>query len=180
MSLDIVLWPNPILKKVCEPVVEFDASLEKLAAAMKETMLERRGAGLAANQVGHSIRLFVAELGEGEKTYIQTFVNPVIEPDDGAPLVDSKEGCLSIPGLVARLKCRHQGVSVEAFDVSGRPFHMLLKNRDAVVVAHEQDHLEGRTLFDRMPRVSRMLETKRYAKRQRAQKEGSPNIRRRR
>ncbi len=172
MILEIVRYPNKILREKCADVVEFNDELKKLAEDMKETMAHTHaGIGLAANQVGHSIRMFLCELGEGPKAAIVTFVNALVEPAEAnTQIVRSKEGCLSLPGVVGNLNCRYNSVVVEAFDVSGHPFQMNLSGRDAVVVQHEFDHTIGLTIFDRMPRVSRMLEAKRYEKRRREEK----------
>lgn len=112
-------------------------------------MYEHEGIGLAANQVDLPYRVFVTnvegdpDITEAERVYI----NPVISKGKGS--VESKEGCLSLPGVYGPVT-RYQSIHVEAYDLNGNPINEDLKNMDARVVMHETDHLDGRLFIDRL------------------------------
>ncbi|MBW1784928.1 MAG: peptide deformylase [Deltaproteobacteria bacterium] len=161
MGFSVVRWPD---KNLATPTIEVPVadfyenreSLELLVEEMTKALYREGGIGLAANQVGDSRSVFIAILdkdisGEGSKPTV--FVNPTL--DVSLTRVPSKEGCLSIPGVVSKLKCRSREVNITACSISGRPFKVMLEGLDAVVVQHEMDHLLGITMLDKMSRVDR-------------------------
>src|ERR1700748_38254 len=95
-DLKIILWPDPRLRKIRQPVGTFDDSLAALSARMFELMREARGVGLAAPQVGLNIRLFVAN-ATGEPGDDIVYVNPTLSDADGEE--EAEEGCLSLPKI---------------------------------------------------------------------------------
>lgn len=140
---------NAVLRTVSVPVTKFDKDLKKLVKNMKETMLAAEGLGLAAPQVGHILRVFVLILdfrGENERTI--EMVNPVIL-EHGDEVGVAEEGCLSLPGLYAKVE-RWNRVMVEFFDVSGVRQVLELFGLDAREVLHENDHLDGVLFVDRV------------------------------
>src|SRR5690242_20095056 len=99
MSLDdltIILYPDPRLKKVAKPVQQFDQSLKDLANRMFELMREAKGVGLAANQVGQLVRVFIMN-HTGELQDDRVYVNPVLTEAAGEETAE--EGCLSLPKI---------------------------------------------------------------------------------
>lgn len=148
MSLrPIVLYPDPVLRRVALPVAEIDAGMQSLAADMIETMYDAKGRGLAAPQVGLSLRLFVMDCGwkEGPKAP-RVFFNPEIAAASDTLAVNT-EGCLSIPD-VPTLVARPDWVRLVWTDETGAHRDETFTGFEAVAVQHELDHLNGRLCID--------------------------------
>ncbi len=141
--LPIRTFGDPVLRERAREVESFDQALSRLADDMIETMQEAPGVGLAAPQVGRSIRLIVFDVGEGPRA----LVNPVLSGLDGEQVGD--EGCLSIPGLYFQVK-RALTVRADAFDVVGRPVVIEGEDLLARVLQHEVDHIDGVLFIDRL------------------------------
>ncbi|NIA02009.1 MAG: peptide deformylase [Nitrospirae bacterium] len=140
---------NSILRTESVPVTKFDKDLKKLVKDMKETMLAAEGLGLAAPQVGHNMRMFVLILNfKGEKERVIEMANPVIL-EHGEEVGVAEEGCLSLPGLYAKVE-RWNRVMVEFCDISGARQVLELFGLDAREVQHENDHLDGVLFVDRV------------------------------
>ena len=149
--MELVLYPDPILRKRASPQEVVDEEVREQATKMFEIMYRENGVGLAAPQVGWSTRLFVmnpqgADQPEGE----QVFVNPRILDATGEEL--DEEGCLSMPEVRGEV-LRNTWVQVEAQALSGETFQQELRDLPARVFQHEYDHLDG-ILF-----ISRLSET---------------------
>lgn len=157
MLLDIVTYPDPRLKERCAPVEAITDEIRQLAADMTETMYAAPGVGLAAPQVGRSLRLLVMDPGvqEGERRP-RVLVNPVLEPL-GEVIVSEQEGCLSVPLNYRADVPRWSRVRLRATDLDGAPIDEELDGFAAVVVQHEVDHLDGTLFIDRMSRLRRTL-----------------------
>jgi peptide deformylase len=164
--MKIVIWPNKNLLKPCEDVTEFNEDLKKISDEMIDILKKSGGIGLAANQVGLNIKLLVAQMGDPAKEnglkYV-TFVNPEIVGTN-FPLVHTIEGCLSLPGVQASLNIRSTLITVSAYNLEGMPFQTAYFNRDAVILAHEIDHLFGKTLMEHMHGVKKMMAVKKIKK----------------
>ncbi|TBH17516.1 peptide deformylase [Thermus thermamylovorans] len=163
MIYPIRLYGDPVLRRRARPVQDF-SGIKRLAEDMLETMLEARGVGLAAPQIGISQRLFVAveyaEEPEGEERplrdlvrRVHVVVNPVLLHQEGE--VEGLEGCLSLPGLYAEEVPRAERLRVEYQDEEGRPRVLELEGYMARVFQHEIDHLDGLLFFDRLPKARR-------------------------
>ncbi len=150
--LQVTYDPAPILRVKAKRVKTFDAALRKLAADMFETMHANNGVGLAAPQIGHSIRLLVAELApnkeEDEPGFKVALVNPEIVKCD-KETVNGYEGCLSIPGWVGEVP-RHVSVTVKAQTPEGKEVRLKVHDYFARVLQHEIDHLDGILFTDRI------------------------------
>lgn len=131
----------------------FDESLRLLAEEMIEAMYTADGVGLAAPQVGKSIRLFVADPRIKETPDPQVFVNPVLEYE--GQMLGEEEGCLSIPGIQVTIR-RPQIARIRAQDLDGNPFEMESDGFPARVWQHEKDHLDGILIIDRMTPLDRL------------------------
>ena len=119
--------------------------IRRLVADMVDTMYDEIGIGLAAPQVGVSLRLMVVGDEEGRGT--QVLVNPVITAQGGT--VTAEEGCLSLPGIFAQV-ARSEWVTLEAQDLEGNPVAITARGLRSRVFQHEIDHLDGVLLLDRL------------------------------
>lgn len=151
MPRRLVYYPDPILRQKAEPVQQFDAAfLTSLAQEMRRIMHDYRGMGLAAPQVGESIRLIIVEYpGETDGSDAIPFtilVNPEIT-SRAKTTDDMQEGCLSIPYVEVVIP-RSLSLSVKAQDVHGRPFELHAKGMFARILQHEIDHLNGTLILD--------------------------------
>jgi peptide deformylase len=144
--------PDPILREKAKRIKTFDAALRKLAADMFETMHTSNGVGLAAPQIGLSIRLLVAELvpnkEENEPGFKVALVNPEIVKKDNE-MLQGYEGCLSIPGWIGEVP-RHASVTVKAQTPEGKEVRLKAHDYFARVLQHEIDHLDGILFTDRI------------------------------
>lgn len=147
MILSILRYGHPTLKKVSEPVTEFNRELETLAQNMIETMHASRGIGLAAPQVGNSIRLIVVDVTSNQSAPL-ILVNPkIIEKSKERQTFE--EGCLSFPGVFEKLGSSAK-ITVEYQLTDGSKVQIGAEGILAVCIQHEIDHLDGRLIFDRM------------------------------
>lgn len=140
---NIVKDGDPILRKVCRSVLNFDERLAQTLDDMAETMYEADGCGLAASQVGILRRYCIVDVGDG----LIELINPVIIETDGTQLGD--EGCLSFPGEFAPVE-RPMTVTVRAQDRNGKTFTVTGEGLKARAFCHEIDHLDGIVYKDRV------------------------------
>ncbi len=158
MIRKIVLWPDPVLAKVCDPVPVVDQTIRALADDMLETMYAAPGRGLAASQVGVALRLFVmdADWKTGEPNPV-VMINPdIIDRSDTT--CTGPEGCLSIPGVTADVE-RAAEVHMAWTDRNGLRQSQILTGFAATCAQHEMDHLDGIVTFDRVtPETRKVLE----------------------
>lgn len=139
---------DPVLQQVAEPVERFGThELRALIADMDDTMRAMNGAGLAAPQIGVSLRVVIFEVQgssryrDAESVPYTVLINPVLEPLDDEK-EDGWEGCLSVPGLRG-LVPRHRRLRYRGYDASGAAIDRTVQNFHARVVQHEVDHLDG-------------------------------------
>ncbi|MFN8777158.1 MAG: peptide deformylase [Flavobacteriales bacterium] len=164
MILPIVAYGDPVLKKKAVDIDRDYPGLDKLIADMFDTMYEAHGVGLAAPQVGKSIRLFVvdaAPFAEGEDGdpdcagFKRVFINPIIYEEEGEPW-GFEEGCLSIPHIREEVK-RKPVVKIEYYDEKWDLYEEELDGFPARVVQHEYDHIEGILFLDHINPFRRSL-----------------------
>lgn len=159
--LPILEYPDPRLREVAKPVVNFDDALKKLAEDMAETMYAAPGVGLAAPQVGVSLRLFVIDTAsEDEPSQLRSYVNPTILELRGS--MTWNEGCLSFPGASEEVK-RAAWVKIRAFDLDGNPFELEGEDLLGIALQHENDHLDGKLMIDRVGPLARRRMGKKLA-----------------
>jgi peptide deformylase len=144
----IRLFGDPILRTKAEPVVDFDAELRRLVKDLSDTMMDAPGVGLAAPQIGVSLRVFTYfvddELGH--------LVNPELELS--AEEHEGLEGCLSLPGI--EYDCRRAlRVIAKGFNEYGDPVVVEGDDLLARCIQHETDHLDGLLFIDRLDRAAR-------------------------
>jgi peptide deformylase len=138
----IVKNPNDILTKRTKPVTKFDQKLAVLLNDVFETMMEEDGIGIAAPQVGESVRVAIVDLGEGQD--IIEMVNPEVLQTEGS--VIDIEGCLSFPELFGEVE-RPFYVRIKAQERNGTWYELEAEDYEARAILHEIDHLDG-ILFD--------------------------------
>ncbi|MCA9089125.1 MAG: peptide deformylase [Planctomycetaceae bacterium] len=147
--MQIVYFPHPALRFKSADIRQIDNNLRTVVRRMFELMYEANGIGLAANQIGLPLRVFVMNLAADPEETDQEFVfiNPQITNRKGSDVAE--EGCLSIPKLYADVR-RPSDVQIEAFDLDGQLFEMSLDDLPARVVQHELDHLDGVMFTDKV------------------------------
>lgn len=177
MILPIVAYGDPVLKKEAEEIDQNYEGLSELISNMFETMYNAHGVGLAAPQIGKSIRLFIvdaspfAEKEEGEKEdplakgaedFRKVFINPIIEEENGKEWAFS-EGCLSIPGIREDVYRKEQ-VTISYYDEN---FNLKEETYDgyiARVIQHEYDHVDGVLFTDHLSGLKKKLLSKKLTK----------------
>lgn len=153
----ITEYPEKVLGEMGQPVTEFDAALASLCADMFDTMYDAEGVGLAAPQIGLSLRLFVMDC-EGVKLIA---ANPEIVSTEGAQ--SSQEGCLSV-GKVPAVVIRPQKARLRAQDEKGEWFEREAEGYAARAFMHETDHCNGKLFIEHLPKMRRDMLVKRFRK----------------
>lgn len=162
--LHIVEFPDPVLRRRAEPVREITDEIRRIAERMIELMDEADGIGLAAPQVGLSLRMFVTRVPEVEPADDETldrasapalvYINPELRSPE-PPIEPLSEGCLSIPGIRGDV-LRPRTITVEARDLAGERITRVASGLAARCWQHEFDHLEGVLILDRFTQMSRL------------------------
>jgi len=151
-TLQIIKYPDPRLRRRCQPVELPAADLEPVVRRMFELMYEAKGIGLAAPQVGIARRFFVCN-PTGEPDGERVYVNPELTELVG--FQEAEEGCLSIPGVTATIR-RAARCRLRAMNLQGRPVEEEAEDLLARVWQHEIDHLDGVLILDHMSPASRI------------------------
>src|SRR5499433_114 len=164
----IVKYGDPVLEKPAKPIAKFDAELEELAQDMFATMYAAQGVGLAAPQIGKSVRIAVVDVTGGKNPEAKiVLVNPEIIHGEGEKR--EEEGCLSIPGFRGYV-VRPQFVTVKAQNTKGEWFEIRGEDLLARAFCHEIDHLNGILFLQHLGMLKRDL-IKRKIKKMRKQGE---------
>ncbi|GAA2465556.1 peptide deformylase [Streptomyces macrosporus] len=153
----ITVVGNPVLHRECKDVTEFDDELAKLIDDMFASQRAAEGVGLAANQIGVDLKVFVYDCQDDEGVrHVGVVCNPVLEelPAERRVLDDSNEGCLSVPGAYAPL-ARPDYAVVRGQDAQGKPIKVRGTGYFARCLQHETDHLYGRLYIDRLSKRER-------------------------
>ena len=168
MSYPIIAYGAPILRQKAL-AIEKGTPMQPLVQAMFTTMDRAQGVGLAAPQIGQSIRLFIVNLaaylqekgrgGTGRKV----FINPVLTVDDGIAPSTCQEGCLSIPSLLIPVP-RREKITIHYFNTQWQWQKEVWTGFPARVMQHEYDHLEGKLHIDYAPPLRKRLLQKPLAK----------------
>lgn len=154
-KLPIFTYPEPVLAQKAQAVAEITPEIAKLIEDMIETMYESDGVGLAAPQVGQSIRLITLdETGPKERKSPMVLINPVFVAQSGVK--ESEESCLSLPTFSCKVK-RFESVTVTGMNEKGEAVEIQAEGLLAVILQHEIDHLEGKTLVDHASRLKRTM-----------------------
>lgn len=150
----IVPFPHPALRYESRPVQTIDDELRASVRAMFDLMYEARGIGLAANQVALPYRFFILNLtaDPAQRDEERVFINPEIVKRHSS--VEDEEGCLSFPGLYAKVQ-RARKIRVKAFDIDGNEVDIEADDLLSRAIQHETDHLSGKLFVDYLGPFSR-------------------------
>ncbi len=140
--LDIKTAGNPVLRQVAAKVTKIDKRIKRLLSDMADTMYKADGVGLAAPQIGVSVRIVVIDVGDG----ILEMINPEIISKEGSCI--NVEGCLSVPNFDGEVE-RAKSVKVKYQDRNGKPIVLNTTDILAIAVQHELDHLDGILFIDK-------------------------------
>ena len=159
MKLPIIAYGDPVLKKKALDISADYPELAKLIDDMFETMYAANGVGLAAPQVGLSIRLFVIDISDKEEPGLEdfkkVFINAQILQEDGT-LWDFNEGCLSIPDIREDIK-RLDTIRISYYDENWNKHEETYSGLAARVIQHEYDHIEGKLFTDKLSPLRRAM-----------------------
>ncbi len=174
--IPILTYPEPVLSQVAKPVTEFNQDLKHLVKNLLFTMYHAPGIGLAAPQVGESLRLFVLDVdydreevttASGNVDYRlsafspKVFINPVITGTSGTTVYE--EGCLSVPGVYEEVK-RHKTIHVKYQDLDGKFHEIEADDMLAICIQHENDHLDGIVFIERLSNLKKNFYKKKMIK----------------
>ncbi len=173
MILPIVAYGDPVLKKEAQEIDKDFQGLDKLIADMFETMYAASGVGLAAPQIGKSIRLFIVDgspfaedeedeedpRAEGMENFKKVFINPIIEEETGEEW-GFNEGCLSIPKIREEV-FRQEKITISYYDENWELREETYEGYSARIIQHEYDHIEGVLFTDHLSPLKKRLLTKR-------------------
>jgi peptide deformylase len=158
MIYPIVVYGDPVLKKQAEDIEKGSLDVKALAADMFETMYAASGVGLAAPQIGKSIRMFVVDgepMDDELKEFKKVFINPEILEESGEEWA-FEEGCLSIPGIRADVY-RAEKVKIRYFDEEWQEHTEEFDGLAARIIQHEYDHIEGVLFTDYLSGLKKRL-----------------------
>jgi len=158
MILSIRTYGDPVLRRQADPITEITPEIHKLIEDMFETMYAAEGIGLAAPQVGHSIRLFIIDLApmeEGADPQPKIFINPYII-SYGSETDSYEEGCLSLPTIHEDV-IRPTSIRLRYETLEGERREEEIEGFSARVIQHEYDHLQGVLFIDRLGTLKRSL-----------------------
>lgn len=161
MILPIYLYGMSVLRKQAEDITKEYPELPKLVKDMYETLARSEGIGLAAPQIGLSIRLLILDLNPLSDIYpqyegvLKTMINVRIEEYEGAP-VSREEGCLSLPGIHESVT-RKEKIKVTYADENFETHTEWFEGYMARVIQHEYDHLEGKLFIDHLSPIRKQL-----------------------
>ncbi|WGS82464.1 MAG: peptide deformylase [Candidatus Karelsulcia muelleri] len=147
MILPILIYGHPILRKRCLEIEKFSNKINSLIKNMYDTMGKAQGIGLAAPQIGISLRLFIIEYNNFyKKKFKQVFINPKILKIYGSDLI-TKEGCLSIPNIIEKI-IRKNHLIIEYYDENWKKYKQHFNGLLSIIIQHEYDHIEGKLFLD--------------------------------
>ena len=160
MVLPITAYGHPVLKKVGSEITPDYPELNTLISNMWETMYYAKGVGLAAPQIGLSIRLFVVDTVQLEKEdkvpgIKKVFINPIITAENGKA-VSYEEGCLSIPNIRGDVE-RLESVTIQYMDENFQSHTETYDGFNARVIQHEYDHIEGKLFVEKLNPLKKKL-----------------------
>jgi|Deesub1362A_J573_1020465.scaffolds.fasta_scaffold03549_5 peptide deformylase len=152
----IRVYPDPALRKPSKRATPGEPETLAAIAALKEAFDPEAALGLAANQIGHDVRVAIVRLGEGTKVLL----NPELVERSDELEVDT-EGCLSLPGVEAEVPRPRRAV-IRAQDEGGKEIRLELEGLEARLLLHEIDHLDGILFIDHLPAAERREVLRRY------------------
>jgi peptide deformylase len=162
--MEVLRFPNPVLRKKCEKVETVDDEIKKIVRDMAETMYAENGIGLAAPQVGISKRIFVVDVDDELITVINSEISVSGEKEK------MEEGCLCLPKVTVEIE-RLSNAQVKGLDIDGKEILIEAGDLLARALQHETDHLNGMLIIDHLSKVKRDMVVKKFRKLQLEKKE---------
>jgi len=151
----IVIYGDPVLRELTDPVDEINREVKELVSDMSDTLKKAKGLGLSASQVGEARRLFIVDLSAVDiNETLRVFINPEIVETSGE--IEMEEGCLSFPELYLKIT-RPERVTVRATDQDGNQFEMTAEGMVARAILHEYDHTRGKLFIDLLTPLARTM-----------------------
>jgi peptide deformylase len=153
--MDIVTYPDPVLKRKAELVENIDGDVQRLIDNMSTLMYQSSGIGLAANQVGIEKRIIIFDIDYKEKGKdLTVLINPeILFAEDK---IEFEEGCLSVPDFQGKIT-RKKYIQVKGLDRDGKPVNIETENLTAICIQHEIDHLNGTLILDHVSHLKRNI-----------------------
>ena len=162
MVLPVYIYGQPVLREIAKPVTKDFEGLQQLIQNMKETMYASNGIGIAAPQVGVSIRLIYIDVDVLKDDFPElkdvkmVLINPELTIDETSPEVTREEGCLSVPGVSENVT-RHSKIHLKWTDENWEEHEKDIEGYLARVVQHEYDHLDGHLFIDWISAIRKQL-----------------------
>jgi len=153
--IEIVTYPDPVLKKKAELVENIDGNIQSLIDTMSTLMYQSSGIGLAANQVGIGKRVIIFDIHYKEKGKdLTVLINPtIIFAEDK---IEFEEGCLSVPDFEEKIT-RKKYIQVQGLDRDGKPINIEAEDLTAICIQHEIDHIDGTLILDHVSHLKRNI-----------------------
>jgi len=156
----ITHYPEKVLAKSAERIENIDDDIRALVDKMTDMMIEHKGIGLAAPQVGLSLQLFIVSL-DMKKDSVRVYINPTVTALGELDVME--EGCLSVPGVSTKVR-RAKKCKVTATDLDGKEFTEEAQGLYARCLQHEFDHLNGTTIVSRMGSAAKIAHRRQIKK----------------
>ena len=153
-------YPADVLAGSASPVEKIDDNIRQLIVKMTDVMIKNKGVGLAAPQIGLPIRLFIISLS-GTREAVKVYINPTVTP--GGELDAVEEGCLSVPGVYTKIR-RYKKCKVTATDLDSNEFTEEADGLYARALQHENDHINGITIVNRMGQAAKIAHRRQLKK----------------
>ena len=153
-------YPADVLAGQAAPVEKIDDNIRQLIEKMVDVMLKNKGVGLAAPQIGVSLRLFIISL-DGTRESVKVFINPKVTPMGNLDAVE--EGCLSVPNVYTKIR-RYKKCKVTATGLDGNKFTEEAEGLFARALQHENDHINGVTIVSRMGQAAKIAHRRQLKK----------------
>lgn len=151
----IVIYGEPVLRDVGQPVDEINQDVKDLVSDLVDTLKKAKGLGLAASQIGDARRIFIIDLSAIDlNETLKVFINPEIIESDGE--IEMEEGCLSFPDMYLKIT-RPERVKVRATDLEGNQFELEADGMLARAIQHEYDHTKGTLFIDHLSPLARTM-----------------------
>ena len=153
--MEIVTYPDPVLKRKAELVENIDGDIQNLIDAMSTLMYQSSGIGLAANQIGVAKRVIIFDIDYKEKgNNLTVLINPeIIAAEDK---IEFEEGCLSVPDFQGNIT-RKKYIQVKGIDRDGKPINIEAEDLTAICIQHEIDHINGTLILDHVSHLKRSI-----------------------
>ncbi len=153
--MEILTYPDPVLKRKAELVENIDGNIQNLIDTMSKLMYQSSGIGLAANQVGVEKRVIIFDIDYKQKGKdLTVLINPnIIVAEDK---IEFEEGCLSVPDFQGKIT-RKKYIQVQGLDRNGKPINIETEDLTAICIQHEIDHLNGTLILDHVSYLKRNI-----------------------